>query len=60
MNIGPGRRSSQQRALVLLNLLDPDLSKAMGTNHLKTGDYQWRDDMEPDLAKTIDKQLQNG
>ena len=44
--------------MVLLKLLDPALDKAMGTNTLETGDYQWRDDMMPDLVKAIDKKLQ--
>ena len=51
--LGPGRRSSQQRALALLHILDPTLKGDMGTARLETGDYKWRDDMEPDLVKTI-------
>ena len=57
-HVGSGRNSKQQRAMVLLKLLDPALDKAMGTNTLETGDYQWRDDMMADLAKSIDKKLQ--
>ena len=58
IHAGPGRRSGQQRAWVLLHLLDPDLSKAMGTNTLTTGDYEWQDSMITSLKKAIVTKLQ--
>ena len=40
---GPGFRSPQQRALQLLYIMDPGLKASLGTDMLKTGDFEWHD-----------------
>ena len=54
---GPGRRSFQQRRLVLLHLLDPDLKGDLGEKVLETGGYQWHDGMQQGLTQAIAKHL---
>ena len=55
---GPGRTSQQQRKLILLELMQPDLKKQLGTNTIDTGDYKWGDHLAEDLSKSVAKYLQ--
>ena len=50
---GLGLRSAQQKALKLLECLDPTLTTSMGEKKLQTGDYQWADKLMPDLIATV-------
>ena len=52
--LGTGLNSPQQRALRLLQLLDPKLSAAMGIKQFRTGDYSWRDELLPELIAQIE------
>ena len=54
---GPGRRSTQQRKLLLLELIDPNLKTQMGTNIIETGDFQWGDHLVEDLNEAVTKNL---
>ena len=40
-----------------MELLDPELKQGLGTTILKTGDYQWREDMMPDMMKLIEERV---
>ena len=55
---GPGRRSTQQRKMLLLELMDPSLKNKMGTNTIKTGDYKWRDELADDLLQAVSAYLE--
>lgn len=52
-----GLRSSQQKALKLLEMMDPSIRQHLGTKAIETGDYKWREDMRPGLSEAITKRI---
>lgn len=54
---GPGRASQQQRRMILLELMDPNLKKQLGKSTIETGDYNWGEHLSEDLYESVIKYL---
>ena len=55
--VGPGLKSRQQKALKLLEIMDPSIRQHLGTKQIATGDYTWKDDMRSGLQCAIASRL---
>ena len=55
--VGPGLKSRQQKALKLLEIMDPSIRQHLGTKQIATGDYTWKDDMRSGLQCAITSRL---